>query len=342
MRRGTALRAYREAVDELRRHAGDSQEDHLAYERALEALFVDELTHPDLIAIAREARRPLVHADSFWRSLVVRRRKKQLGVIPEKHLGISKDKDRRFVELLGVRTPADLFTGAFDDIPSDLRENVVVKPVQASESMGAFYVFAPDDIFSIADSRRLTSWDALARAAAEQLGVEPRQVPWQVQQLVFGVDGQPARDVKFYAFYGHIGLILEASRFPIPEYAYFDEHLQEAACGKEHQPRFLDPSRTTVNRGTLVPQKLDLVRRVSEAIPVPFMRIDFLDTPSGLTFVEFSSAPGMSHTLSDEYDQRLGRYYHEAEIRLVDDLLAGKRFTAFEQFAPRAGSGAGR
>lgn len=336
-RRASGLDDYREAVEHLRELARDSEQDRERYEDAVGRLFVDELTHPDLIAIAREAGQPLVHADSFWRSLVVRRRKKQLGFVPEKHLGITKEKDRQFAELLGVDAPAILFTGPFDEIPAGLRENVVVKPVNASDSMGAFYVFAPDDIFSIAVSEWLSSWDAMVRTAIEQLGTDsPDEVRWQVQELVLGADGQPARDLKFYAFYGQIGLILEASRYPVREYAYFDEDLVEAACGKDHEPRFRDTSHTTVDRGALTPQRLHTVKRISEAIPVPFMRIDFLNAPHELKFCEFSSAPGMSHTLSSEYDERLGRYYHEAEIRLVNDLLRGKRFEAFERFSPHS------
>lgn len=334
-RRASGLDDYREAVENLRELARHSEEDRQRYEHAVGRLFVDELTHPDLIAIAREAGQPLVHADSFWRSLVTRRRKKQLGFVPEKHLGITKDNDQQFVELLGVSTPAVLFRGPFDEIPATLRENVVVKPVKASDSMGAFYVFAPDDIFSIAASERLTSWDEMARTAIEQLGTDSLdEVRWQVQELVVGADGQPARDIKFLAFYGQVGLILESSRYPVREYAYFNEDLVEVACGREHEPRFRDTSHTTVDRGALTPQRLDTVRRISEAMPVPFMRIDFLNAPYELKFCEFSSAPGMSHTLAPEYDRLLGRYYHEAEIRLVNDLLAGKRFEAFERFSP--------
>lgn len=333
VRRDTALHEYRLAVAQLRGQVGNSDADRDRYERAVTRLFVDELTHPDLVAIARDGRQPLVQADSFWHSIVVRRRKKQLGTVPEKHLGIDKDHDRRFVELLGVSTPEVRFTGSFHAIPATELTNVVVKPVDASDSRGAFYVFGPDDIFGIARSERLASWEALARSAAEQLGPDAvERSTWRIEELVEDGDGRPARDLKFYTFYGHVGLVLEVSRYPVREYAHFDEDLLPVDPGFEHEPRFRDPTQTTVDRGALTPQMLDLVRRVSLSIPVPFMRIDFLKSSYTLTFVEFSSAPGMSHTLTGEYDRRLGQAYHQAEIRLVDDLLAGKRFDAFAEF----------
>lgn len=331
--RAKMLAEYRRLVDHLRLRARRDPEIRPLYDRAVRHLRSGELTQTDVVHIAGVFERPVVQADSFWESLVGRRRKKQLGLVPERHLGRTKDKDRLFAELLGLPMPAQHFAGRFDDIPDDLRENVVVKPFGAAEGKGAFFVFSPNEIFSIFTSERFSGWGEMSREIASQLGVaSPSDVEWQVQELV--TEGHlPARDLKFYCFYGRIGLIVEVSRYPTRQYAYFNEDGSEADCGKTHMPRFEDPTLTITDKGGIGPEKLQTVRWISEQIPVPFMRIDFLNTGSGMLFCEFSSAPGESHTLSTAYDRRLGRFYHRAEIRLVNDLLAGKEFTAFHEFS---------
>lgn len=334
--RAAAVSAYRHLVEHLRLRSELSEHDRELYEIAVSHLSIDELTHPDIVTIARVHQQPLTNADSLFRSLIVRRRKKQLGVVPEKYLGIGKENDQLFAESMGVRKPATLFTGTFDAIPIDLRTDVVLKPVSSSDSIGAYYLFDESNIYSIQHSKRVASWDALSDAVVAQFG-EPslETMVFQIQELVYEDDTHPARDLKFYTFYGRIGLILEASRYPSRQYAYFNEDLTLAACGRDHEPRFRDPSMTIVDKGGLSAEKLEMVTWISEQIPVPFMRIDFLNTEAELVFVEFSSAPGMSHTWNDAYDRLMGRYYNEAEIRLVNDLLAGKQFEGFRDFTRR-------
>lgn len=334
--RAAAVSAYRHLVEHLRLRSELSEHDRELYEIAVSHLSIDELTHPDVVTIARIHKRPLTNADSLFRSLIVRRRKKQLGVVPEKYIGIGKANDQLFAESMGIRKPETLFIGTFDAIPIDLRTDVVLKPMSSSDSIGAYYLFDESNIYSIQHSRRVASWEALSDAVVAQFGERSLEtMVFQIQELVYEDETHPARDLKFYTFYGRIGLILEASRYPSRQYAYFNEDLTPAACGRNHEPRFTDPSMTIVDKGGLSAEKLEMVTWMSEQIPVPFMRIDFLNTEAELVFVEFSSAPGMSHTWNDDYDRLLGRYYNEAEMRLVNDLLAGKQFEGFREFIRR-------
>ncbi len=345
--RESVMSEYRRLVEHLRLRSEASEHDrelYDLYELAVSHLSVDELTHPDLVTIARDHRKPIVHGDAFFRSITIRRRKKQLGPVPEKYLGIGKDKDQLFAEVLGVRTPTTFYSGTFDAIPVDLRTDVVLNPMVSSDSRGgAFYVFDETNIYSIEHSEALTSWDELSAAIAAQFGAESLEERiWQVQELIYEGDRQPARDLKFYAFYGKIGLILEVVRYPSIQYEYFDDDLAGVSPGHDYLPRFQDKSMTTTDKGGLSSEKLKTVERISEQIPAPFMRIDFLNAESELVFVEFSSAPGMSHTQSDVYDGLLGRYYNEAEIRLVNDLLEGKQFEGFREFSKRIDSSLSR
>lgn len=296
---------------------------------------VDELTHVDVVRLARGKGLPLDHGDSFWGSIVARRRKKQLGPVAEKWLGLSKVHDEGFAQAVGVPVVDALMTGPWDMIDREAL-NVVVKPVKGSGSKGAFYIL-PDGIVSIKSGKRVADWNEAARVAEDQLGWPIANTEWQVQSPVTR-NGQPAVDMKFYVFYGEIGLIQEVSRHPRVQYEYFNEDFTIAPCGREHEPRFSDPSQTTVDKGGLDEAKLEQVRELSRSIPAPFMRIDYLNGDEALVFCELSSAPGMSNTLSPEYDQRLGRLYLEAEVRLSHDLVQGKEFTQYQDFAQRVRS----
>lgn len=328
---------FRRLVEHLRRKAGRSARDRELYELGVSYLGVDELTHLDLVTIAKTNKAPIEHADSFFRNIVVRRRKKQLGRVPERLLGIGKDMDQLFAEVLGARMPETYYSGAFGGIPQDLKTNVLIKPLISSGSKGAYYIFDETNIHSIQHSNTLASWDELSQAIVDQFGADSLDgFTWQVQELIYEDDGQPARDMKFYAFYGKVGLIQEVARHPTKQYEYFNEDFTLAECGRDHEPRFLDHSQTVTDKGGLSSEKMKTVEWLSEQIPAPFMRIDFVNAQSELVFLEFSSAPGMAHTLTESYDRLLGRYYNEAEIRLVRDLLDGKRFEGFHEFARRA------
>ncbi len=337
--RESALLKYRRLVEHLRRRAGRDERDRELYELAVANLSIDELTHVDLVAIARRHGGPISHADSFFRSIAIRRRKKQLGPVPEKYLGIGEQQDRLFAEVLGIRTPTVFYTGTFDAIPVDLRTDVVLKPVSLPYSRGAFYVFDETNIYSVEHSEVLTSWDELSEAIVAQFGAESLEERiWRVDELVYESDKQLARELKFYAFYGKIGLIQEVISRPFSpsmQHEYFNEDLTAAVCGRDHEPRFRDKSMTITDHGGMSSEKLRAVQWISEQIPAPFMRIDCLNAESELVFVELSSAPGRADSLNDAYDKLLGRYYNEAEIRLANDLLAGKQFEAFREFSQR-------
>lgn len=333
-RRAAVGREMRSIVDELRRRASSAGDDKEtgAFLQSVDLLPVGEMTHFDVMAMTREHKRnEIPQADSFWHSILVRRRKKQLGVVPEKHLGISKDNDERFAAEAGVAAARTLYRGDLAGLPKDVVPSVV-KPVRSSDSRGAFYVF-DDGLFSIAQSLPVAGWDEFLRHARQELGdVDFEIAQWELQSLVTR-EGRPAHDLKFYCFYGEIGAVLETSRHPSQKYAYFDGDLLPIDLRSNKKPSFDDMSETNVGRGFLSSERLDVVRRLSLEIPAPFMRIDFLDSDNSLVFLEFSSAPGQSHALRPEQDRRLGQLYHAAEIRLMNDLLAGKGFDTFREFS---------
>ncbi|HVK29333.1 MAG TPA: ATP-grasp fold amidoligase family protein [Nocardioides sp.] len=313
------------------------------YLDALAAAAPDDLTQPAMSHLARRGQ--LIPADSFWRSIVARRRKKQLGVLPEQYLGVDKAWDREFATAVGMPVAEVLFAGGFTQALGHLRPGTVLKPLRANESAGVFFVLGDGQVVSVATTERLGSVADIRAVAARQLGGPPKDHRWRVQELVLGADGLPARDVKTYCFYGDVALIVEIRRFPRVEYAYFTADLQPVVPGHKPLPAFADPADTTVDRGGLCPAKLAQARALSLELPVPFMRIDFHNAPDELVFCEFSSVPSRSDLWKPEYDALLGRLYHEAEVRLTADLLAGRRFDHWQGFQeqrlrPRRGRGA--
>lgn len=306
------------------------------YLRALEMVTVDELTHPDLTEVARVRRLAVPHAESFWRSVVTRRRKKQLGVVPEKYLGINKFDDERFFNLRSGSTPRVLYRGSWEGVPRN-EAPAVLKPVVSSDSLGAFYIFE-DGLYSIAGSVALGDWTELEERAKADLGtanLEGRE--WELQEMV-RYQGVPAPDLKFYCFYGEIGAVLEVSRYPVQEYAYFDGSMRPIALRRHPKSGFASSSGMTLEGSRITADEVESVRALSREIPVPFMRLDYLRSDDGLVFCEFSSAPGDSHDLVKEQDVRLGRMYLEAEIRLINDLIDGRRFWRFQTFASKDGA----
>lgn len=330
--RSDVVADYRSMVELLRRRGMTSSEDGELYLEAVSQLSVDELTLHDVVMIARNHRAPLRHADSFFRKIVERRRKKQLGAVPEKYLGHSKKADVQFAESAGVPVPATLWAGRISDIPQSLKAGTFLKPTKSSGAKGAFYLFCSDNLFSVHSSKQLQTWDELLIACRKQMAPQSAdEITWELQELVQEYDHTPARDLKFFAFYGQVGLVQEVLRHPVKQYEFFNADGSLADCGRDrtYEPRFLDPEDTITDKGGLTMDKLETAQDLSLQIPAPFMRIDFLNGAEGLLFCEFSSSPGMSHTFNEDYDQRLGRMYLEAEMRLADDLLAGKPFEAF-------------
>lgn len=326
-RRSDASAELKGLVRELRESSLESARDDFL--EALSLLNVDELTHDDVTAVTRRyGLQSIPHADSFWRSIVGRRRKKQLGKVPETYLGIRKDHDEEFAESVGVRTATTVYRGAFPESPG-ADSDLVLKPVRSSDAIGAYYILG-DRLFSIEESVELDDWATL-KAHAHRTACKSADGAgeWELQDLVL-LNERPAPDLKFYCFYGEIGVVLEVSRYPEWRYAYFDGSLSPIDLRNESRPAFKSLSDTSVYGNGLSEENLEIVRSLSLEIPVPFMRLDFLNSDDGLVFCEFSSAPGASHDLTRIEDERLGTMYHSAEVRLVSDLLGGKKFLPYK------------
>lgn len=258
-------------------------------------------------------------------NLILRTRKLELSQAnaPEQILNY-KLRGYEFVDLLGIRRPT-IFD--FNARHKDLRltKKVVIKPnYGGGGSRGVYIVFNEDDIFKVKTSEPIQNWDALIERMEADLSlgvVKPDR--WIMEELVCEDDAQhtPARDLKFYCFYGKVGLILEVVRYPQIRHCFWTSDGKPTDTGAYANSRFEGKGFT--------PDMLGLAERLSREIPAPFMRIDFLCTQAGMWFCEFTPRPGGAWNYDRSTDRLLGDYYLDAEGRLINDLLAGRSFDAF-------------
>src|SRR5699024_340527 len=133
----------------------------------------------------------------------------------------------------------------------------------------------------------------------------------------------PARDIKFYCFYGKVGLILEITRFPERNHCWWTVTGERVRTGKYDEDLF---------KGEGVSwEEIDLARNISLKIPAPFIRIDFLRSEKGLIFGEFAPKPGNYDEFDELTDKWMGDYFLEAQGRLMNDLLKGKVFQEYKE-----------
>lgn len=250
-----------------------------------------------------------------------------------RHLGVlrpswkldTKNNAYSFVDLLGVRRPkSDKSVYKLKNTPRFFPS--VIKANRATGSRGCYLLYAPDRIVHAKDSEEFADIGAM-EAHAESLMRSPRNpLPdrWMVEELILENHNEkiPARDLKFYVFYGEVALIQESRR---------DSGLKVAFWNP-------DGSTTVTGRYEDVPLEdglgfktadVEIVSEISRAIPHPFMRIDMLKGEDDLVLGEFTPRAGSFDQFNDEWDRRLGEAWVRAESRLLEDLLRGKRFDAF-------------
>lgn len=270
-------------------------------------------------------------ASSFRRALLTWSRKTELqrsGLGLEKALEWrAKDKDEgyRLAGLLGanlLERHGPLSMAEALSRAAHAMRPVVVKPIGAAGSWGVFVVHKPDAILNLRQRQWIANIDVLAGEMARLAWDR-----WLVEDFAENPDDPlcPAADLKFYAFYGRIGIALEVERYPTTRYAFWLRDGTPTRTGHYADQLF-------EGRGVTADQ-FEAVEALSAQLPFPFMRIDLLRSKDKLFFGEFTPRPGDFEQFSPGLDFLLGDLFLEAELRLTRDLLNGKRFPAFMEWA---------
>ncbi len=138
--------------------------------------------------------------------------------------------------------------------------------------------------------------------------------------------GEVPYDWKAYSFYGEIGCVLQMRRTPDERSRLRFWSPAGDDLGKIRDPERCDP---TLPPSPDLDRMVDIARRVSEALPMPFVRVDMFAGPAGPLVGELTPTPGGQQIFRKAVDESLGLMWEAAEHRLVADLLDHKRFTDF-------------
>lgn len=248
----------------------------------------------------------------------------ELDGIPARYTS-SKVGGREFAKAVGLRVAERFIERAkIDDITP--RSGAVLKPANDSGSRGVYLCQDDGTFFSVRDKTTITDFGEVVKIIKSQM--ETKEIlshRFHLEEMIVEEDGAPARDFKFYAFYGEVGLVIEIIRKPETRHCFYVDG-KPASVGKYAGELF---------KGTEIPKGLtDAIRAVSLELPVPFTRIDVYKAKDGVVFGEFTHTPGNFEGFSLDHDRRLGEMYTRAQARLAADMFAGKRFESFRRAAP--------
>ena len=124
----------------------------------------------------------------------------------------------------------------------------------------------------------------------------------------------PPIDLKFYCFFGEVGFVLEVERANETRYCEWLPDGRLAETGRYEGRSFVGSGFTN--------EQLEIAKRVSQAIPTPFMRIDFIKSKNAFSFGEFTPRPGQFSSFNKEFDRYLGECYLSAEGKVLKSLMA--------------------
>ncbi len=297
---------------------------HLVYTKVLTGLKIEEVPEFILRDAGESETLPLAELSSFSANLTLRLRQRQLGALLPEWVLDNKLVAYRFVDALKIRRPwlsDQRYT--LEEIP--IKPGTVIKPYNGAGSRGVYLILSSKKIRDVKRSQFLDDEKVLKDNMQKDLLLGwVDQDEWLIEELVMEDEQQdlPARDLKFYCFYGKVGLILEIRRFPELRYCWWAPNGEIVRTGKYEDSLFAGEGAS--------PKDIALAASLSSNIPAPFIRIDFLKTHKGLVFGEFTPKPGNYDQFNQAIDRKLGDYFLDAEHRLVDDLLNGKQFEPFQ------------
>lgn len=243
------------------------------------------------------------------------------GTTPEMLLD-NKILGQEFIRQLGLRLP-EVYQVDVPLAEIKPRPGVVIKPVRASGSKGVYSFKTCNEIYHLGENKELHSIEEFRLDAAQTLEKIKRPDRWMCEELILNFDDELPNDLKMLTFYGRVAIVQEATRLPT-RVCYYDRAGNPISTGRYLNLQF---------EGTgVLPEYIDLAEKISQKIPMPFCRIDFLKAKDGPVFGEFTPKPGNFHQFDEKTDTFLGAEYIKARARLVADLLQGKVFQEYNHF----------
>lgn len=297
----------------------------LVYPKLLSGLKVEDIPEFMIRSGLSEEEISLKPASSYRASLNMRMREHQLlGTLPEMLLD-DKKLAYQFMNRLNIRTPeVSESTYTLEEIPE--KNGIAIKPIDGAGARGVYLVYNNNDIIDIKQSKTIANWQVLRKNMERD--IESGRVSrneWFIEELILEEKANkvPARDIKFYCFYGKVALILEIVRYPEIKYCWWTASGERIGTGKYDESLFKGNGVTNA--------EIEMAKVISAEIPSPFIRIDFLRSDEGLVFGEFTPKPGNYDEFDIPTDKWLGDYFIEAQGRLTNDLINGKEFSHYKK-----------
>ncbi|NIC38930.1 hypothetical protein HBJ58_19920 [Halomonas desiderata] len=299
-------------------------------EDVLKDLPPDFIKEP-LMVQARKLNISFENIPSFRRSMIMRTKGRVSSRLSREWVLNDKKKAYKFAKLIGLSVPQVYASGVSRwDIDYERLSKTVVKPASGAGSRGVFLFYSKNKIFDVSTGEWMHSHLEMAKKMEREITAGTiNSDSWILEEMVLESEEEntPARDLKFYCFYGKVGLVLEISRLGGKKYCEWNGEGNPINSGKY----------TNLFKGDgVTEEQLNFVRQASLKIPAPFMRIDFLrsgNAPGKLVFGEFTPRPGNFHAFSVDTDRLLGSHYLMAEARLENDLVRNKNaFADYRKF----------
>ena len=225
-----------------------------------------------------------------------------------------------FSSSLGIKVPEIYqIDCSIDEV--DFKPNTVVKPLSANSAKGVFICNNKNIKYLNTGESFKNSIDAKKYAKKLLTKNILKHNRWMVEELIHN-NGEIARDVKFYCFYGEIGLVLESQRIPELKRCWFDSDLNIVKTGKYDNNGFIGDSSTLLDM-------FKLAEKISLEVPSAFVRIDFLQRENDIIFGEFTPFPWGFERFNSDWDEKLGDLYQNAATRLIYDVANGKVFNNY-------------
>lgn len=244
--------------------------------------------------------------------------------------GNPKMQDRAFADALGIPTPKTLQTGQ-TALSLSINPNTVVKPITGAASKGVFLINDDTTAISVYSGEQYESF--LDGLKTEYGSTNLVSAPVWVSETRVGSIDAPARDLKVFCFYGKAALIEEIHRHTGAqgknEYCFYYPNGEKV---------FVDTNRARYNGDGFPSQIIEYAEAISSNSPVPFLRVDFMESEGHVVLGEITPQPGGTYAgqLHEHIDRELGESFLKAEARLFVDLINGKRFDTYFDSYPNA------
>lgn len=199
-----------------------------------------------------------------------------------------------------------------------LSRPVILKPLFGESARGVLYLCPDGDEWIDRLNGRQLTFGKIRKRLRDV--VRNRGFPdiWMLEEPLNPARGESAGrpvadDYKVYTFQGEVGLILQRRAWTGEgrRFRWFDPDWQPVSTGKY----------TEIIDNALSPPPdpaalLDVARRVSRAVPLPFCRVDAYFTDRGIRAGEVNGWTGGYDKFNDDWDQHLGAMWEAAEVRV--------------------------